>query len=142
MRRYAALVILVLFPMFSVAQDKPFKVHNSYKIFYSAFNSTFIDPNIAVTYKITRGKDKGLVNIAVINSDSTGKTAQVSGYVSNIFQQSQRLEFFEVREQDAVYYLSPFNFENEDHLTFNIEVTPDAGAPAYTFKFQKTMYHD
>lgn len=138
---YLILVLLLIAPA-SLAQDKVHKDFNGYKIYYSAFNSTFIDPDIAATYKINRGKDRGLVNIAVVQQSGTGKASQVTGYVSNIIQQSQRLEFFEVREQDAIYYLAPFSFENEDHLTFSIEVTPDSGSPAYDFKFQKTMYHD
>lgn len=142
MRHMALIACLLIIPLFSQADEKEYKQYGDYKVFFSAFNSTFIDPDIAVTNNIVRGKDKGLVNIAVVNQSGTGKAAQIAGYVSNIFQQSQRLEFFEVREQDAVYYLAPFEFENEDFLTFKIEVAPDSNKPTYNLKFQKIMYHD
>ena len=97
---------------------------------------------MAVANQIVRGKDKGLVNIAVVMGSGTGKSAVITGKVYNIFQMSQTLEFVEVREQDAVYYLAPFEFENEDLLTFKISVRSDQQKPAYDLKFQKKMYHD
>ena len=124
------------------ADQHNYKNHGDYKIFYSAFNSTFIDPDVAVANQIVRGKDKGLVNIALVLEAGKGKPALISGKVFNIFQMSQELEFFEVREQETIYYLAPFEFENEDFFTFKISVQPTTGEPAYSLKFQKKMYHD
>jgi len=135
-------IVSLALPAAAVANDKIYKQVGDNKIFFSAFNSTFIDPDVAVANKIVRGKDKGLVNIAVVMGSGTGKSALISGKVYNIFQMSQTLEFVEVREQDAVYYLAPFEFENEDLLTFKISVRADPQKPAYDFKFQKKMYHD
>ena len=49
-----------------------------------------------------------------------------------------------MREQNTVYYLAPFKFDNEDFLTFKIDVKPqtDNLSYGYNFKFQKKMYHD
>ncbi len=96
------------------------------KFSYSAFNSTFIDPDIAVANQIVRGKDKGLVNIAVVLEAGSGLPAVITGNVYNIFQMSQKLEFVAIREQDTIYYLAPFDFENEDFLTFKISVQSDS----------------
>ena len=135
-------IVSLALPATAVANDKIFKKVGDNKIFFSAFNSTFIDPDVAVANQIIRGKDKGLVNIAVVMGSGTGKSAVITGKVYNIFQMSQTLEFVEVREQDAVYYLAPFEFENEDLLTFKISVRSDQQKPAYDLKFQKKMYHD
>ena len=95
---------------------------------------------------IVRGKDKGLVNIAVAKVPGVALPATVSGRVFNILQQSQTLEFVAVREQNTVYYLAPFEFDNEDFLTFKIRVLPQSDGPEtiypYDFKFQKKMYVD
>ena len=137
------LSIALLVSNLSYAVDQQlYKQHGEYKVFYSAFNSSFIDPDIAVANDIVRGKDKGLVNIAVVLKAGSGQPAIITGNVYNIFQMSQKLEFFEVREQDTVYYLAPFEFENEDFLTFKISVQPDPAVPAYQLKFQKKMYVD
>jgi hypothetical protein len=99
-----------------------------------------------VANDIVRGKDKGLVNIAVAKVPGVALPAVVSGTVSNIIQQSQTLEFVAVREQNTVYYLAPFEFDNEDFLTFKIRVVPQSDGPEtvypYDFKFQKKMYVD
>ena len=77
----------------------------------------------------------------IVDDLPAGRTAQVSGVVSNIFAQQQSLDFFEVREGDSVYYLAPFDFENEDSMTFNIQVKT-ADKPAHTLKFQRKFYRD
>lgn len=128
------------------SEQQSFKQHGDYKIFYSAFGSSFLTPEIAVANGIVRGKDRGLVNIAVVETLGVGSPAEVSGVVSNIFQQTQKLKFKQIKEQGTVYYLAPFKFDNEDYLTFKIKVLPesDSGQSVYSydFKFQKKMYHN
>ncbi|MGB5097328.1 MAG: DUF4426 domain-containing protein [Porticoccaceae bacterium] len=125
------------------ADDRPFREFGDYRVYYSAFNSSLVSPEVAAAYDIVRGRDRGLVNIAVMPAGTIGgRPAEVSGHVANIFAQRQELKFFEVREDDAVYYLAPFNFENEDSLTFNITVKPSPDTPAYTLSFQRTFYRD
>ena len=123
-------------------QQSHFKQHGDIKIFYSAFDSSFIAPEVAVAYNFVRGKDKGLVNIAVVKTLGQGEPAEISGQVFNIFQQSQQLEFIAIKEQNTVYYLAPFEFENEDLLTFKITVDSPVSQGPYSFKFQKKMYHN
>lgn len=112
-------------------------------IYYSAFNASFIDPQVASAYDITRGPDRGLVNVAAIRGESgAGQAVEVSGTVSNLMGQQQTLEFFEVREEDAVYYLAPFRFSHRDPLTFRLEIrTPEAQEP-HPIRFQRTLHRD
>ncbi|MGB2173243.1 MAG: DUF4426 domain-containing protein [Porticoccaceae bacterium] len=125
-----------------IAKQSHYKQHGDVKIFYSAFESAFIAPEVAVAYNFVRGKDRGLVNIAVVKKLGQGEPAKISGQVFNIFQQSQQLEFIGIKEQDSIYYLAPFEFENEDLLTFKISVDSPASQGPYSFKFQKKMYHN
>lgn len=138
--------VLLVSGLSHAVDQQLYKQYGEYKIFYSAFNSSFIDPDIAVANDIVRGKDKGLVNIAVAKIPGVALPATVTGKVSNIIQQTQTLEFVAVREQNTVYYLAPFEFDNEDFLTFKIRVLPESGGPQraypYDFKFQKKMYVD
>ena len=125
-----------------IAKQSHYKQHGDVIIFYSAFESAFIAPEVAVAYNFVRGKDRGLVNIAVVKKLGQGEPAKISGQVFNIFQQSQQLEFIAIKEQDSIYYLAPFEFENEDLLTFKISVDSPASQGPYSFKFQKKMYHN
>ncbi len=145
MKPYMLFLMLISGSTAAVDQDS-FKWHGDYRIFYSAFGSTFLSPEVAVVNRIVRGKDRGIVNIAVVEQLGTGTSAEVTGVVQNIFQQTQTLTFTEIREQDTLYYLAPFKFDNEDLLTFKIRVLPSvetgSSGGAYQFKFQKKMYHD
>ncbi|MFZ2207865.1 MAG: DUF4426 domain-containing protein [Porticoccaceae bacterium] len=137
------MVPLLIFAGSLSADDRPFREFGDYRVYYSAFNSSFVSPEVAAAYDIVRGRDRGLVNIAVMPAGTIGgRPAVVNGQVANIFAQSQELKFLEVREGDAVYYLAPFNFENEDSLTFNITVKPNPDMPSYTLSFQRTFYRD
>ena len=134
---------LLVFAGSLAADDRPFREFGDYRVYYSAFNSSVLRPEVAAAYDIVRGRDRGLVNIAVIPAGAVGgRPAEVSGHVANMFAQSQELKFFEVREDDAVYYLAPFRFANEDPLTFTVTVKPMPDTPAYMLSFQRTFYHD
>ena len=138
----AMLLSLLLLSAAALAQEPSFKEFGDYNVHYSAFNSSFIAPEIASVYDISRGKDKGLVNIAVVPKDgNSGKTALVKGTVNDLLQRQQTLNFVEIREGDAVYYLAPFDFENEDPLTFKISVRPADATEVVDFSFQRTFYH-
>ena len=145
MKRLILTICLLTAPLLGQAFEQTlYKQHGEHKIFYSAFGTSFIEPDIAVANNIVRGEGKGLVNIAMVKELGVGVEGTVTGTVSNILQQSQTLEFIAVREQNTVYYLAPFEFDNEDFLTFKINVKPqvDSLNYGYDFKFQKKMYID
>lgn len=127
----------------ALADNRPYKEYGDLKVFFSAFNSSFIQPDVASSYNIVRGKDKGLVNIAVVKNGQTGgMPAVVKGTVSNIFGQQQVLEFAEIREENAVYYLAPFRFDKEDWMTFKIDVRPSSNKTTHSLTFQRKFYID
>ncbi len=126
----------------SFAADKPYEAFGHYKVHYSVFNSSFIQPDIARLYNISRGKDQALVNIAVTDNHSKGGiAANITGTATNLMQQQKTLKFIEVREKNAVYYLAPLRFSNEEILNFSIKINPADQSP-YVLKFTKTLYVD
>lgn len=127
-------------PAPEVTSDQTFGDH---RVVFSAFNSSFVQPEVATRHNITRGRNRGLVNIALIEGDHiTGRAAIVEGTVTDIMSRQRVLEFFEVREGDAVYYLAPFSFSNQDPLTFRINVQTEAEGSVMPVSFQRTFYRD
>ena len=117
-----------------------------YEVHYSAYNSTFITPEIAERYKLERSGKHGIVNIAIRNvkdSDS-GKavTGQVKGSRQNLLSQKNGLEFQEVKETDAIYYLAGFRFSGEELLKFSIDVKPNGSAHTETIQFEQKFYQE
>ncbi|GAA6151685.1 DUF4426 domain-containing protein [Pseudoteredinibacter isoporae] len=122
---------------------KPYEEFGEYKVFFSVFNSSFIPPDIAKAYDLVRGANRALVNIAVLkNGNIRGGSAQVTGEFKNLIQQTRQLVFKEIKEQNAVYYLAPLRFDNEEVLHFHITVTPEGSEKSHSFRFHRKMNTD
>lgn len=137
---------LFLTGIFSVgcvaASDKPYEEFGDYKVYFSVFNSTFVKPEVARAYNLTRSKDRALINISLVKNNTFGLPAKISGTASNLMQQSKTLEFTEIVEQDATYYLAPLLHLNEEVINFTIDITPAGETKAHRVKFSKKLYKD
>ncbi len=114
----------------------PFELH------YSVVNTTFLEPDVAATYGITRGSKRGILNLAVrehLDQGTAGRTMQLEGRTWDLIHQ-QPLEFMEIREGDAIYYIAEFTFINEEWRFFEMDFRPDGADETYTFKFKHQMY--
>ena len=130
--------------LFSLAGHAQTKSFGDYDIHYSVLNSTFISPQVAQSYGITRGKDRALINIAIrknlAGGTSKAQRALVTGSSSDLIH-STVLDFKEISEQDAVYYIAELKFFDKEMRTYTIKFQPDPNVAAYTLKFSKTLYH-
>lgn len=128
------------------AQTDNQKSFGDYHVLYSVFNSSFITPEIAAIYGITRAPNQALINISLIRSsggqDSLGLKAKVSGQVQNLMLQSTPLVFREIDEGDAIYYIAALRFDDQDPLNFSISVQNPASSQPYEIKFARTLYVD
>jgi len=121
-----------------------------YTIYHTVFNSSFLTPEVASAYGFTRGTDKALVNVAVTSSSagglSRGLPAVVSGTARNLMQQQTPLKFQTIEEQDATYYLAPFEFDDQEimHFYIDVEIPAREGQRAQTkrIEFTQKMYED
>lgn len=128
-----------------VAQAEQKQVFGDYEVHYSVLNSSFLAPEIASRYGITRGKDRVVVNIAVRKRLAGGETAAQSAVVvgkSSDLIHSIELSFDEIDEGDAIYYLAELRINDEEARSFEIKIQPDPAYAPYTLKFTKTLYHD
>lgn len=122
-----------------------FVTYDNYEIHYNAFNSTFIQPDIAQAIGFQRSKRKALINVSVLKVEEGKKTpvgAFVSGKATSLIQTSQTLQFKKVDEGDAIYYLSDFGFTDDQVLRFKLDVQPDPNKPAYSVQFEQRFYED
>ncbi|WNZ56617.1 DUF4426 domain-containing protein [Microbulbifer sp. EKSA008] len=137
----AASVALLFLSVGAAAQEartiKNYADFGDYRVVYSVFNSDFIQPDIARQYQLARAKDRAYVNVSVVKKEggTHGLSAEMSGTATNLIQQSRPLKFKEIREGDAVYYLAPLRFEDEETLTFNVDIKlPNGKSETITFR--------
>lgn len=114
----------------------PFDLH------YSVVNTTFLDPQVAATYGITRGKKRAILNLAVrqkVANGSEPRTMLLQGRTWDLIQ-NQKLNFREIREGEAIYYIAEFPFINEEWRFFEIDFRPAGADRTYNFKFKRQLY--
>ena len=112
---------------------------DGYEIHYIALPTTFLNPAIADNYALPRGKDRALVNVSVIDPAGHPVAAQVSGTTKNLLGQMQTLQFKEVREQSAIYYLAILRHSDEEHHRITLTVGLPNGKEA-ELSMQQKMY--
>ncbi|MFT4824092.1 MAG: hypothetical protein ACI9DH_000114 [Halioglobus sp.] len=124
------------------AQAEQSKMFDNYELHYSVVNTTFIEPEVAANYGIVRGEKRGIINLAVLDTE-TEKNVPVSmllkGRTWDLIQ-NQFLEFREVREGKAIYYIADFKFINEEWRFFEFDFRPEGATESYTFKFRHQLY--
>jgi hypothetical protein len=127
----------------SNASAENMKTLGSMNVHYMAIGSTFFTPEIAKAYGITRSRYNGLVNISVLDNTQDGTPAKhvsILGQAKNNLGQFKDLEFQEVKEGDAIYYLAQVNYHNEETLHFTLKLND--GKEQQTLKFSQKFYVD
>lgn len=140
--KIALLCFIALSFSFSVSAEN-MKKSDNLNIHYIALGSTFLTPEIAKAYDIERSRYNGLVNIAVLDNsekDTPAKSIFISGTARNDIGQIKSLDFSEVKEGKAIYYLAQVNYSNEETIYFDITIT-DAGKK-HSLVFSQKFYVD
>lgn len=142
----ALTLLLTTLPAFTQAQVQPqqqFETRSGdYTVYHSLFPSSFLQPNIASTYNITRSRDRLVLNVSVTRNDAdTGvetQSARVTGTRSDLIH-TQPIEFREIREKDAVYYIAEIRATSEAVFYFDLKVQPDPNRPPIAVQFNKRV---
>ena len=106
-------------------------------VHYNTFNSTYLQPDIAKAAELIRSKNQGVINVSVIK-DGKPLIASVSGTVKDLTSKSVPLNFRQVTEQGAVYYIAQYPVEQQETRTFEIKV--QNGDKINTINFNQELF--
>ncbi|MGH8389830.1 MAG: DUF4426 domain-containing protein [Pseudomonas sp.] len=106
-------------------------------VHYNTFNSTYLTPDIAKATELTRSKNQGVINVSVLK-DGTPQMAQVSGTVKDLTSQSVPLNFKQITEQGAIYYIAQYPVPQQETRTFEIKV--QTGDKINTINFNQELF--
>jgi hypothetical protein len=106
-------------------------------VHYNTFNSTFLQPDIAKAAELIRSKNQGVINVSVIK-DGKPLVANVTGTVKDLTSQSVPLNFRQVTEQGAIYYIAQYPVEQQETRTFEINV--QNGDKINTINFNQELF--
>jgi hypothetical protein len=106
-------------------------------VHYNTFNSTFLTPDIAKAAELVRSKNQGVINVSVIK-DGKPLIANVTGTVKDLTSQSVPLNFRQITEQGAIYYIAQYPVEQQETRTFEINV--QNGDKINTINFNQELF--
>ncbi len=144
---HIAAAALLLLPLSSLAQEEAreqqvYTQFGDVRVLHTVFSSSFLQPEVAATYGFKRAGNQMLVNVAVVRGEtaSGGLPVKLSGEVSNLMQQKKTLQFTEIHEKGAVYYLAPLRLDADEVLHFHFQVELDG--KHYDVNFDRKLYRD
>ena len=123
----------------ALAEQK--KTLGKWDVHYMAVSTTFLTPEVAKAYGVTRSKNSILVNISVL--DRMSKKAQsvsITGNARNLLGRTSELSFTEVKEGEAIYYLATMPFDDEEHYRFDIRI--QGSNSSQSLKFEQKLYKE
>ena len=113
------------------------KAFGDITVHYSTFTSSFLQPETAQAVGVVRSKNKGMINVSVIK-DGKPLVANVTGTVKDLTSQSVPLNFRQVTEQGAIYYIAQYPVEQQETRTFEIKV--QNGDKINTINFNQELF--
>jgi hypothetical protein len=134
------LYALLALPLTAQAQQS--EMFGPYELHYSVVNTTFLAPKVAATYGIARGEKRAILNLSVrehLADGSESRPMLLQGKTWDLIQ-NQTLEFQEIKEGPATYYIAEFKFINEEWRFFEVDFRPEGADKTYTFELKHQLY--
>lgn len=143
--RFAFAPLLALLLTLPVQAEQKMQV-GKYAIHYVTFGSTFLTPKIATSYGLNRSRYTGVVNISVLDTSQSTSAANavavtITGNAKNLTGIVKDLEFREIREGDAIYYIAELDHRNEETYLFDINISNSSDLNT-KLKFKQKLYVD
>lgn len=137
------LAVLAAAVTFNVSAEQS-KSFGDYTVHFVAFTTDILTPDVAKSYRITRSKNRALLNISVLKKvmGTAGSPirAKVEATATNLNLQLRKLDVRELNEHAAIYYIAETAVNNEETLTYTLSITPEGEAESYTFSFQQQFF--
>ena len=136
----ALILCAAALPLTTLAQVEV--AFDQYELHPSAFVSTLLTPEVAATYRLTRGKNKGVITLAVTAEGEThGRPMLIKGSTWDLISGND-IEFQEIKEGDATYYVASFEFIDREWRWFEVHFRPEGADQTYTHKFKQQFWVD
>jgi len=136
-------LILVFFVLSSLANAENATIAGNYKIHHNAITTDFLSASVAKDYRIPRSTDRALLNIAITQTRDAEMDKPVGARLKvirrNLLGYREELEMQEVREGNAVYYITDFAISHKDQWIFDIEALVDGQVYPLKAQYRETF---
>ena len=115
-----------------------------YVVHFNALSTDQLPPAVTREYGITRSRNRGMLNIAVLKkvmgTTVTPVAANAQASATNLTGRKTDIKLREIREATAIYYIGEFGITNEETLDFQVKVKPDGSDKQFTVQFQQQIF--
>ena len=136
--------LALMLSLITPAQAEQYEQVGDYQIHYNTFSTGFLQPEVAQAYGIVRSRYQAMINISVLKKQADGRykpvEALVTGDVANLAGQSVNLAFRTIREPNAIYQITSFNFTEDEPTRFRLKVRFDPNMEPYDLSFIRRFY--
>jgi hypothetical protein len=132
--------ILLLLTLSSYSQAENSKEYSDHIVYYNAFPTDSLPAEMTKQYGLKRSKNYAMINVSVMEKSTgvpTGVKSIVTGYLKNLMGQKRDIEFREIKEGKAVYYIAQIGVQSREKLDFYIDIKPKGSQEKYEIKFSK-----
>ncbi len=139
-KHIAIVFCALLFISATQVQADNSKEYAEHIVYVNAFPTDSLPSEMTKQYGLKRSKNYALVNVSVMEKGTgtpVGVKSKVTGVLKNLMGQSQKLEFREIQEGQAVYYIAQVGVQSREVVNFLIEIKPESNQETYEIKFSK-----
>jgi hypothetical protein len=120
------------------------KDFGQYVVHFNALATDQLPARVAREYRITRSKNRGMINITVLRKVLGSPGQPVHAFVevagTNLAGQYRRIPVREVREGNAIYYIGEFGVTHEETVRFDVRVRPQGTPDTMQVEFNQDFY--
>ena len=120
------------------------KTFSDYVVYYNAFSTDMLQPNVAKQYGIKRSKNRAMFNISVQKKimGTTGQpvAADITGKAINLNAQVKTMKPRKIAEGTAIYYIGEFSVTHREVLDFDFNITPEGESNPFNLKFRQQFF--
>ena len=143
-RIITALLLGITFLLPHTAEAENSKDFGEYVIHFNALSTDLLPPQVAREYRITRSRNRGMINITVLKkiADTPGQPvhARVEAHAENLVGQDRNIRLREIREGHAIYYIGEFRVAHEETLKFTVRARPQGTQEFMEVRFSQDFY--
>ncbi|MBT8438476.1 MAG: DUF4426 domain-containing protein [Gammaproteobacteria bacterium] len=143
MKKLMILLVTVFLLMPALSQAENSTKIPGHTIHHNVITTDFLSPNIASAYRIIRSKNRGMINISVIQdvpgTTGTAVMANIRARVINLLGQQRSINLKEIREGNAIYYIGDFIISSQGPFVFMLDVMPVGAKKPFTAKLEHSF---
>ena len=140
--RWGLIVALLLAGFILPTSAQQATRYDQFELHHSIVYTTFLSPEVAAEYGITRGPDKAILTLSVRDADSgeiAGRPMTIEGRTWDLITGGD-MRVKEIREGRATYYIVPFEFLDREYRFFEFTFQPEGAVEAYDHKMKVQLW--